>query len=65
MTVDRDGALTSMTLPDDQELTMYDYDELYGDYEYYQYFSYEIYLVPEDAELPDGEEYFYYDGDYI
>lgn len=54
-----------MTLPDDQELTMYDYDDLYGDYEYYQYFSYEIYLVPEDAELPDGEEYFYYDGDYI
>lgn len=65
VTLGSSGNITSMTLPDGQEVTMYQYEELYGDNGYYQSFFYEVYLVPESEVIPVDDDEFYYEGDYI
>jgi hypothetical protein len=44
---------------------MYQYNELYGDYEYYEYFSYSIVAVPSSEEIPEKDKDFVYEGDYM
>jgi hypothetical protein len=63
--VEDQNDIVSLVLPDELEIDIYQYDDLYGENEYYEYFSYEIVAVPSSEEIPEDDKDFIYEGDYI